>query len=442
MEGFGISRLTNLGKQTLAIFCTSIAVGLVLRDNVLLIIGTLILGIMSYSYLSTNIRVNSIKDQIKIVNNKINASIIAGEKHTTSIIIESESNSQLSIISGTQITISPTSIMKGINEHEVNITYELAGHYQENKIKIIINDIIGLYEGEAWLDLDTDVTVYPQFFPIALKAADFLIQSTENIGDQYSTQRGNGLEYADTRQYIAGDSINRIDWKATARLTKLMVKDYYRDAGVENQIIFDGSAPDPVSKDELIKAFLEAVLSYSEAKWNIGLTILKDEKVLFHNTNLHSINAVRYALEYSLKGFESKFQKYIQIIEPKKTNQLSTFLKNIKFDNRNRRQTITQYLNDLLTLYTKGNTILHITSLMNNSSLPYEIQYRSNIKQWRYCILNPTKPWLWYENLENSMKTHNHLNKTYDTLYRNSIKVVTNIEETNNYFIQYPRVFA
>ena len=38
-----------------------------------------------------------------------------------------------------------------------------------------------------------------------------------------------GTDYAATRAYLPGDNLHRIDWKATARLSKLMVREFHAD---------------------------------------------------------------------------------------------------------------------------------------------------------------------------------------------------------------------
>ncbi|MCX6856747.1 MAG: DUF58 domain-containing protein [Verrucomicrobia bacterium] len=47
-----------------------------------------------------------------------------------------------------------------------------------------------------------------------------------NFGQEESVFHGGGLEYAQSRLYVAGDPVKFIDWKVSARVGKLFIKEY------------------------------------------------------------------------------------------------------------------------------------------------------------------------------------------------------------------------
>lgn len=85
-------------------------------------------------------------------------------------------------------------------------------------------------------------------------------------GGYRSTFKGQGLEFVESRQYIPGDDVRRIDWKLTARAGEPFVKEFHEDRDLTIFLIADrssslnyGSGTD--SKAEML-AQLGAALSY------------------------------------------------------------------------------------------------------------------------------------------------------------------------------------
>jgi uncharacterized protein (DUF58 family) len=45
-------------------------------------------------------------------------------------------------------------------------------------------------------------------------------------GEHHSVFKGHGVEFADIREYVAGDDIRSIDWKVTARFNRPFVREF------------------------------------------------------------------------------------------------------------------------------------------------------------------------------------------------------------------------
>lgn len=60
-------------------------------------------------------------------------------------------------------------------------------------------------------------------------------------GNHKSKTYGSSCEFADFRDYIPGDDINKIDWNAYARFEKLYIKLYLDERQVHTRIYIDGS---------------------------------------------------------------------------------------------------------------------------------------------------------------------------------------------------------
>ncbi len=61
-------------------------------------------------------------------------------------------------------------------------------------------------------------------------------------GDYVTRQKGFGLEFDQIREYQQGDDVRYIDWKSTARASKMLVKQYYQEHSRTVMLIVDCSA--------------------------------------------------------------------------------------------------------------------------------------------------------------------------------------------------------
>lgn len=55
------------------------------------------------------------------------------------------------------------------------------------------------------------------------------LMNTSLSGDFSSAFRGGGLEFAQLRQYQRGDEVRSIDWKSSAKMNKMMVKEFVQE---------------------------------------------------------------------------------------------------------------------------------------------------------------------------------------------------------------------
>lgn len=73
------------------------------------------------------------------------------------------------------------------------------------------------------------------------------------FGPEDSIYHGSGLEYAQSRVYLPGDSVKLIDWKVSARTGKHYVKEYQEPRQIPLYILLDTSASMCVSSRPLSK---------------------------------------------------------------------------------------------------------------------------------------------------------------------------------------------
>lgn len=76
---------------------------------------------------------------------------------------------------------------------------------------------------------------------IKAKVSIYAKKKTSNIfdGSYKSIYTGNGLDFENLREYIPGDNIRDIDWKASARNKNLLIKQYIAEKKHNVMLVFD-----------------------------------------------------------------------------------------------------------------------------------------------------------------------------------------------------------
>ena len=86
-------------------------------------------------------------------------------------------------------------------------------------------------------------------FEVAVKH----LANSLDFGQVDSVFHGAGLEYAQSRLYVPGDAVKYIDWKVSARVGKLFVKEFHETKQLPLYLLLDTSASMCVSSLPLSK---------------------------------------------------------------------------------------------------------------------------------------------------------------------------------------------
>lgn len=92
---------------------------------------------------------------------------------------------------------------------------------------------------------ETDAALFDSAFLTKLEQLHLLARRLfrgEQRAERRSRQLGSSLEFADYREYSAGDELRAIDWPAYARLERLFVKLYEQEQDVAVSFLVDASA--------------------------------------------------------------------------------------------------------------------------------------------------------------------------------------------------------
>lgn len=141
---------------------------------------------------------------------------------------------------------------------------------------------LGLVEKDIKLNTEQPVRVYPNV--LALREFDLLKQKgrLREMGIRRSRIRGLGTEFESLRDYSEGDDYRKIDWKATARRSKLVVRQFEQERNQSVILVIDTgrhmlSEVNGVRKlDHALDAVLMLMHAANVAGDQVGLLVFSD----------------------------------------------------------------------------------------------------------------------------------------------------------------------
>lgn len=121
----------------------------------------------------------------------------------------------------------------------VNFDYQTTcyrrGLYTFSKIPLRSTGPFNLFSTRRTITIPNEILIYPAFHPLKR------IRLLENRGfaERRVMRVGASNEVIGTREYRSGDSLRQIHWRSTARLGKLVVKEYLDDDQLTMTVILD-----------------------------------------------------------------------------------------------------------------------------------------------------------------------------------------------------------
>jgi uncharacterized protein (DUF58 family) len=134
-------------------------------------------------------------------------------------------------------------------------------------------DILGIRTWEGQAGEVQRLRVYP-----AEEALHSLVAPLETqvfVGNQVSRARGEGIEFADLREWQPGDRVRRVNWRATALRGSLWVNEQYPERNTDVVLFLDTFAEVRVegrsTNDRAVRAAATLARGYLQRKDRVGL---------------------------------------------------------------------------------------------------------------------------------------------------------------------------
>jgi len=123
------------------------------------------------------------------------------------------------------------------------IMYELRpvkrGEYSFGAVHVFVSAFIGLVERRFTFDKGKSVPVYPSF----LQMRTYELAAFSNFLTEYGIKKqrrlGQTMEFEQIKEYVQGDDLRSVNWKASARRNALMVNQYQEEKSQQVYAIVD-----------------------------------------------------------------------------------------------------------------------------------------------------------------------------------------------------------
>jgi uncharacterized protein (DUF58 family) len=112
----------------------------------------------------------------------------------------------------------------GMSVIEYNITPNRRGAYKLGNFTVRYRSVIGLFWRQVHFEIARDIKVFSDLH--ALQELSLKLSRSSAQGEFHQRKRGHGTDFSSLREYAVGDPADKIDWKATARRDRPIIRTY------------------------------------------------------------------------------------------------------------------------------------------------------------------------------------------------------------------------
>src|SRR6056297_2958997 len=140
-------------------------------------------------------------------------------------------------------------------------------------------------------------------------------------GEYHSVFKGQGMEFAEVREYVFGDDVRNIDWNVTARNNRPYVKVYEEERELNVMLAVDASGSGQFGSNQKYKseiaAEISALLAFSAIRNNdkVGLLIFTDKIEKFippQKGRSHVLRVIREILYFTPQSKQTNINTGIE----------------------------------------------------------------------------------------------------------------------------------
>lgn len=160
-------------------------------------------------------------------------------------------------------------------EREVELTIRCNrwGSHALGELRLRASDRFGLVVTEWRVDRPARLRVYPR--PELVRSMLRPLRTQVYAGNEVAREKGDGLEFADTRAFVPGDRMRSVNWRASARRSTLIVNDFHPERNTDVLLFLDSFAEARAAGrgtlDEAVRATVTLATKYLERRDRVGL---------------------------------------------------------------------------------------------------------------------------------------------------------------------------
>lgn len=128
---------------------------------------------------------------------------------------------------------------KSQKEHDYTLTPHERGVYEFGTTQIFVSSPIQFLQRKITLDTQKTIKVYPSFLRLNHFSLKNFKAHINEIGQKKIRRIGHSMEFEQIKNYVMGDDIRTLNWKATAKHQKLMVNQYVDEKSQQVYCVID-----------------------------------------------------------------------------------------------------------------------------------------------------------------------------------------------------------
>jgi len=311
------------------------------------------------------------------------------------------------------LSLEKTEILSGKEiSFKLKTLFKHYGNYELDSIKISSVSKLGIYIFTRVVGVSRRIRVYPEYIYWVYRLARFLrglslgkeISVSEipalSLQQIISLHRSDSGDYFVSREYVLGESMRRIDWKATSRTLNLYIRDLRESSGGGMLIIYDTKCLGPYTCDLLASILL-----------SLAHSVYNDKILPIYAKDIGGDGVVVLSKLSDVPRFFLR-EVFEKIIEVRLPNDLYEYLgpedyyllKKLLSEEGSRSQLVISRGEKSSLRGVRG--VLVVSDLVNSISQLYD--YLREICPGKTCfIIAPDKPWLDAHDLEQAYLIHN-----------------------------------
>ncbi|MCG8668533.1 MAG: DUF58 domain-containing protein [Pseudomonadales bacterium] len=106
-------------------------------------------------------------------------------------------------------------------------------------VDMLYPSYLGLWQFRRFKPVQSTVKVFPNYAAMTQFSMFNLSQRAHQMGIRQQHKRGEGLEFHQLREFRQGDSLRQINWNSSAKMRKLISKDYQEETNQEIVFLLD-----------------------------------------------------------------------------------------------------------------------------------------------------------------------------------------------------------
>jgi len=315
--------------------------------------------------------------------------------------------------------------VNGVLNLELRALFKSSGIYRVDRVVVRRSTIFGFFEEKRPISLKLQLKVYPEVLHWVVQALRILgiggrAPSPVDLSDLSSSiplvRTQSGAYYA-TREYTYGDLLRRVDWKATARAQKLMVKELREDMLNALVIAFDNRCVGPYTCDVVSSSALSIAMSALRGGTPLNklYEVPEGKLITFKSTRSLLAYLVNKVLEVEVVDVLDVYE----FVEPPTSGELRRILERMAEEGVQLVE-----LSEPPLRVAGLESVALVTSLVHDVGKTVDLIDGLVREKVRVSVVVPSEPWLDARSLEEAYEIYQGFNLAIDKLKRMGIDVI------------------